>query len=324
MNSGPVSLLQKPRVDMKRVVERTLPNGRRCYVYPYHVCLEGLETLVLCREDEDYDAVVKYISVCAQRKNVIVITYAVVSNHCHCAILARNQEEADAYAQELKRMCAMWFSKKYNEKSILKKCGISAILIDNDWYLRNALSYILRNALDNGCDIHKYHWCGYSAAFGRKDDSGTRMVAGLSKRERRAIMHTDDDLRHVLWRLDKENRLLPASICDTDYMEQAFEHDPAFFLKSIGSVNTEEMRDRLVVSPRTMQPDTEFYKRANDTAKRWFGAEIGELPVPKKLRLVPYLFRTGKTTARQMGRALGLEKELIERAINFRGSQPYD
>ena len=42
-------------VTMERSVVRKLPDGSSKRVEPYHVCLKGLETAVLCRDDEDYD-----------------------------------------------------------------------------------------------------------------------------------------------------------------------------------------------------------------------------------------------------------------------------
>ena len=61
--------------------------------------MEGMKTAVLCRDDDDYDALVKIICVCARRKNVIIVVYAVVSNHCHAAVLAASQEAADSFGQ---------------------------------------------------------------------------------------------------------------------------------------------------------------------------------------------------------------------------------
>ena len=120
---------------MKRFVTRVLPSGETKTVYPFHVCIKGAETAVHCRDDEDYDVYVKYIALCARRKNVLVIIYAVVSNHCHVAVLAARQTDADAFAQELKKMYSQWFRAKYHESKILHRVDAQAILLDNDWYL---------------------------------------------------------------------------------------------------------------------------------------------------------------------------------------------
>jgi len=46
---------------MLRVIQRVLPDGKTYPVQPFHVCLKGLEQAILCRDDEDYDTMVKVI-----------------------------------------------------------------------------------------------------------------------------------------------------------------------------------------------------------------------------------------------------------------------
>lgn len=103
---------------MRRIVSRVLPDGTVGNVQPFHICLEGLEQAVLCRDDKDYDAFVKIICVAARRKNVIVVIYVVVSNHSHVTILALSQADADAYGEEVKKMASMWVSGRYGERKI--------------------------------------------------------------------------------------------------------------------------------------------------------------------------------------------------------------
>lgn len=183
---------------MERIVTRRLPDGTLCRVSPFHVCIKGLEDAVLCRDYEDYDVFVKILCVSAWRTNVIIITYSVVSNHCHSAVLAKNQVSAEAFIYDVKKVYSMWFCRKYGEKNILHRIDAKALLLDTDWYVRNALAYIPRNALDNGCNINEYPWSGYRACFCRHnhqyDSLSVKPVALLTKRERKAIMHTDTEM----------------------------------------------------------------------------------------------------------------------------------
>ena len=302
---------------MKRVVYRNLPDGSFQYVHPFHVSLEGLQEAVICRDETDYDALVKILCVCAQRKNVIIIIYAVVSNHSHVAILALNQGDADSYGNELKRMTGMWIRKRYNQKEIMKHVDAKAICMDTDWYVRNALAYIPRNALDNGCRVNEYPWSGYRAMFcdGFTGEGPFRRVADLTKREKAVIMHTCDVLSGVPWLLDAKGHLVPYSFCDHVYLEQAFEGDPAFFLKTIGSQNAAEMQNKLIDGPRVMMTDGEFQKVVEETSQRWYKADVSSLTYDRKTRLVPYLFRTTHTTIPQLARATGLDREAIARII---------
>ena len=302
---------------MKRVVYRNLPDGSFQYVHPFHVSLEGLQEAVICRDETDYDALVKILCVCAQRKNVIIIIYAVVSNHSHVAILALNQGDADSYGNELKRMTGMWIRKRYNQKEIMKHVDAKAICMDTDWYVRNALAYIPRNALDNGCRVNEYPWSGYRAMFcdGFTGEGPFRRVADLTKREKAVIMHTCDDLSGVPWLLDAKGHLVPYSFCDHVYLEQAFEGDQSFFLRTIGGVNSAEMHQKLIEVPRIMVTDSEFLKLAEDTCQRWFKSNLADVPMEKKIRLVTYLKHTTKTSIPQLSRIFGMNRETISRIV---------
>lgn len=301
---------------MRRVVPRVLPNGELRNVQPFHVMIKGLETAILCRDDEDYDVFVKYIAICARRKNVIVIIYIVVSNHCHVAVLAQTQSDADSFAQELKRMYSQWFSSKYHEPKTLRGVDSRALWLDNEWYVRNALAYIPRNALDNQCTVYEYPWSGFNAMFSTAGvPVGSKKVSSLTARETQSVMHTRDRLTNVSWLLDSRDYLVPASICDTEYLEQAFNNDQAFFLKTVGALNAAQMQEILEEAPYRMLPDSEFFKVLEDISVRWFGQGIAGIPIEKKLRILPYVWRTRKTTIPQLSRAFGLNQDIVGSAI---------
>lgn len=304
---------------MERIVRRALPDGSLALVYPFHISLEGMENCILCRDEEDYDAMVKIIAVAARRKNVIVIIYAVVSNHCHVAVLARTQEAADSFGEEIKRVYSMWFSRKYSERRAMRNVDVRAILLDSNWYVRNALAYIPRNALDNGCNINEYQWSGYGAMFrAKRSYPDGRRVTELSDKSKRDLLHTGDDLSGVPWLLDAQDHLIPGSFCDHSYLEQVFENEQSFFLKTLGGQNSAELGQKLVELPRKMLPDSEFYKNVNEISNRWFQADISALPLEKKIRLLLYVFRTSKTTVPQLARAFELSRQQVSAILKPR------
>ena len=279
--------------------------------------MEGLERAILCRDEEDYDAMVKILCVSARRKNVILVIYAVVSNHCHAVVLARYQQDADDYGEEVKRMAAMWFSRKYGESGVLKGTDVKAICLDSDWYVRSALAYVPRNALDNGCNVNEYPWSGYRAMFSQDVSKrvNVRPVSSLHRDEMRRIMHTADKLKDVPWLLDDSGRLIPSSICDSAYLEQAFGNDQSFFLRTIGSLNPAEMNQKLIDNPRKRLTDSEFYKHTAAVSLRWFKAELSKLSLEQKARLIPYISRTMKTSVPQLARAFGLNRDVIRKML---------
>ena len=133
-----------------RPVSRIMPKGNICMVFPYHVSFEGLEKNIICRDEEDCDILVKTLAVCARRKNVIIIIYAVVSNHAHVAVLAKIYEDADAFAKEVKRTYSMLFRKKYGEAKSLKDTTVynNTSRALRDYKREKRFAFLLTNAMN--------------------------------------------------------------------------------------------------------------------------------------------------------------------------------
>ncbi len=298
---------------------RQLPDGRTMRLFPFHICLEGLESRVLCRDDSDYDVFVKIICLAVHRKEAVLVIYTVVSNHMHCLILASDIDTADSCVDEIKKLYSMYFNRKYQEFKVLKRNDAKAIFLDSDYYVRNAIAYSIRNALDNGAkNVQDYKWTGFKAAFcDGRCSSGKRVrpVSALTKNERRTIFHTGDKLDDVGWLIDDEDRLEPVSICDWRYIESAFNNDQGFFLRLIGGVNISEMNNKLLVAPRSRRSDNELLLSVNEIAQRWFAANVNELPVEKKARLLIYVYRSFKTTPAQLARVLEIKSDTVRQLL---------
>jgi hypothetical protein len=142
-----------------------------------------------------------------------------------------------------------------------------------------------------------------------------RKVAEMTKREREAVLHTGTILKEVGWVVGEDGCLVPGSFCDKDYLEQAFGGSQAFFLKTIGNLNPAEMGSKLVDMPRKRVTDGELLKAVEELSMRWFECGLADISLERKMRLLAYVFRTRKTTASQLARVLGLEREVVETAV---------
>lgn len=303
----------------QRIVTRSLPDGNTAKVYPFHISMEGLENNLLCREEEDYAVIEKLMFVSAMECNCIIVIHIVMSNHGHACVLAPSWNNACQMSETLKKRCSMFISGKYNERHLLARTSACVQLLDSDWYVRNTLAYIPRNAKDTGQRIEDYPWSGYRGMFtGGKHPNGARKVSALTRREKESLFHTHANLTQVPWLLDHDDRLVPASCCDWEYLESAFNHDQTFFLKSIGTVNPAEMEQKLIHNLRDKQTDASFLLTVNEIAERWFKKTAADLSREQKTRLVPYLFRSYRTSAQQLARCLKEDKETIKRIIGIR------
>lgn len=297
-------------------IVREMPDGTKRSVFPFHLSMEGLQKAIICRDDEDYDVLVKYIFLCALSKNVIVVTYVVVSNHLHVILLADNGAAALAFGDEVRRRYSMWFTHKYHERKLYHKRCVDVQLLDNDYYLRNAIAYVFRNALDNSSNIEDYPWSGYRAVFSNgKCNVWTRPASSLSKRERETLFHTNDPLKGTQWLINTDGCLEPASTCDYHYIEAVFNNSQAFLMKAIGTVNCAQMELQLIDAPRTRMLDVDFFKHITMLSQRWFSRSVSELSLEQKTRLIPYVYRTTSTSIPQLARGFSLERDKVSEIV---------
>ena len=296
----------------ERVVSRKLPDGTVQKVYPFHISLEGMESVLLCRDDEDYDHLEKSLYVSALVNNCLIIIEITMSNHGHAGVLATDLESAIRLGEYAKKRHSQYLSWKYHETAVLARAHVDVQYLDTDWYVRNALAYIPRNAQDAGCRIEDYRWSGYRGMFaGGKSPQACRSVIGLSRREREAVFRTHLDLSGVPWLLNVDGGVEPASACDWSYLESAFSHDQAFFLKTIGSVNVAEMEQKLFLNGRRGHTDAEMMAIVVGMADRFYHKSIPELTPEMKARLLPYLYRGYRTTVPQLARCLQLPRDVV-------------
>ncbi len=300
----------------QRVVARKLPDGRTAKVFPFHISLEGMETVTLCRDDEDYDQLEKGFYVSSWKTNTLPIIGIAMSNHGHLGLLAEDMEKAVETGQLIKKRHSQYLSWKYGEKGLMGRSAIDVRLLDSEWYVRNALAYIPRNALDTGERIEDYRWSGYRGMFtAGRCPAGVKQVSQMSTRDWEDFFHTHEDLSRVPWVLNVSGQVEPASACDYEYLESAFGNDQAYFLKTIGTVNMAEMQEKLVLSSRVRQTDTEMLAIISNLADKWFHKTALELTPEMKARLAPYLYRSYRTSVPQMARCLRLSKDHISRLI---------
>lgn len=301
----------------QRIVTRKLPNGDVGKVYPFHISLEGMESTLLCRDEEDYDHMEKCFYISAWVNNCIVVMEIAMSNHGHCSLLAPSQGNAFAAASLIKKRHSQYLSWKYNEKELLARSDVSVKYLDTDWYVRNALAYIPRNANDAGVRVEDYRWSSYRGMFVEgMCPAAVRRVSSLSRREREAIFHTHEDISGVPWLLNYDGNVEPASACDYLYLESAFANDQSFFLKAIGSVNAAQMQQLLVTSSRFRQTDTEMLAIIKNLAEKWFGKNVIDLTPEMKARLLPFLYRSYRTSVPQLARCMGMTRDMVSDLLN--------
>ena len=76
-----------------------------------------------------------------------------------------------------------------------------------------------------------------------------------------------------------------------------------------------EMHQKLVDNPRQRQNDTEMLKTIESIAQGWFKCGLLDLPLEKKARLLPYIYRSFRTSIAQLARCFGLDPDKVARMV---------
>ena len=101
-------------------------------------------------------------------------------------------------------------------------------------------------------------------------------------------------------------------------MEGAFHNDQSFFLKLIGGVNTVEVKEQLVVAPRSKRTDQDFLASVNEMARKWFGADVENLSMAKKAHLIHYATHCFKTDPHQIARTFEIDRETVRTILGVK------
>lgn len=231
-----------------RIVQRSLPDGKVSKVYPFHVCTEGKENRVVCRDEEDLRVSHNFIPICARRANVIVFADCELNTHMHSGILAANYQDAVNFSYGYKLSYSKYFQNKYGKGTgIYNRTDSSPILLEDEYHVRNAICYIVKNSLDVGFPPDKYKWSSYSSIFSNGAHLvNCRKLSSISYREQRSLLKTGDNLSGCDWYVDEDGMILPSSYCDTEYSESAFSADPRYFLRVMGLTDDRRMEQLLV------------------------------------------------------------------------------
>lgn len=298
-----------------RETVRVLPNGELANVAPFHVSTEGQEDRVILRDEDDLRAAHNLIPICAHRANVIVLADCELNTHIHAALLARSEEDAERFILSFKMSLSKHLTRKYGEGSHLRSMkGIESKplpLLDNR-HLRNSLCYIPRNALDVGEKVESYRWSSYRAMFSNGHyQEEVLPMSSLTYRQKRRMFKTDCIPEGTGWMVTRDGVIEPASYCDIEYAQGAFNNEVRFFMKVLGLIDDQQMKQELTGSTRKMTSVQELMSAIEEHCRRTYSKSSIALTFAQKIPIIKKVWHTKHTSVAQMARCFGQTRKEI-------------
>lgn len=286
----------------------------------YHICTEGLEQMILLKDEEDYRVAWNYLALSAWRTEVLLVAFVLMSNHVHVLVASSDKKSADRFIKLFKTLLSKYLNKKYRLCKVMHGSNDSISLIDSVQYLRNCIAYIFRNPVSAKlCSRPEdYRWSSYHYGFleSLSAESG-QDVSLLGFTLKRNLLRTGMDLSKCRYRVDDNGYLTLGSFVRGDIVAKAFRYSGKSFLYHLGSCNDAKMEYELVYQPLMTVTDVDMYDIiTRHVLKRFPGKSISELTTSEKCSILKPLFFNSGTTVPQLSRIIGLPRDLVKKMLS--------
>lgn len=145
----------------------------------YHVITRGVGQQIIFEDDEDFSYFFKTLVSQAQKYEVEIWAWCLMSNHVHL-LLRAPIETISKFMQQTKSSYAVYFNKQHGRNGALFQGRFTSVPIETDEQLITAVRYIHLNPTEAGEDL-SYKWSSYIGYFKRKEiaSDGKELVSSL-------------------------------------------------------------------------------------------------------------------------------------------------
>lgn len=283
----------------------------------WHFCTDGNAVNSLFYDDEDFANGMNRAFVIAGKFRVVVLAFCLMDTHVHF-ILYGEFRECNGFLHEYLRLTSKYISAKHNEKGKLVHIPITHQFIDNDFYLKSAICYVIKNAPVGGIlsNAYDYPWCSGPLYFRKKGywsspnwtnvTPDNQLALGkLGVREKRKFLRTRDvDIPDDT--MITGNIVFPGEYVAYEIVERIFK-TPKSFNYFMCKTKEEDIESRGGAISRLSIPIQEMRQYRNEICMELFGkAPVRTLSIENRLRLARTIKSRYNSSLKQICRLCGL------------------
>lgn len=256
-------------------IPRDSRNNSKTNTNTYHVILRGINKQDIFLDNFDKSKFFKELKKSKEEFEYEIYAYILMNNHTHIVI----HDEEDNMSDIFHKLCtvyAMYFNSKYERVGHVFQNRFKSIGVDTDTYLLNLVRYIHRNPEKDGIGKMKdYAWSSYKEYIYNKNITDTDLVLNLFS----------DNRKEAIQKFEKFNE-----IQENKYTSAEFEMENAI----------------------TDEEAIHFIKLTLETDNI---LSILNYNHEKRNELINEIYKIKGISVKQMCRILGLDKNVIYRAI---------
>lgn len=283
----------------------------------WHFCTDGNAVDRLFEDCEDFRDGMNRIYTVGKKYRIIILAFCLMDTHVHF-ILYGSFEECNKFVHNYIKVTSVRIFHRHKEKHKLLRIPVSHQFIDDDFYLKNAICYVLKNPPVGGIyhNAYDYPWSSGALYFrcsggwtspkwADEAESDIRTISQLSIRDRRILLKSKetnnlDNVRII------DNIIFPGEYVAYKVVEQIFKSHKSFnyFLCRSKEEDIEKQGGSL---SRLSIPIQEMRQYRNEICRELFGVgTIRTLSVQERLKLARTLRSRYNSSLKQVCRLCGL------------------
>lgn len=281
----------------------------------WHFFTDGNAINLLFENRQDFIDGMNRIFILSQKyKEVIILAFTLMDTHLHF-ILYGDFDICNSFIHEYVRLTSMDISIKHSENKKLKKLPIRHQIINNSWYLKTAICYVIKNAPVGGLHYNSfdYPWSSGALYFRNssewttpiwKNNTTHTSLSSLANYVKRQILKTRQQIPSDATLIG--DIIFPGDYVAWEIVESIFKTHKSYnyFLcrsKEEDIESHEEFISRLSI------PIQEMRHIRNELAIKLFGtSSIRELSTNQRITLAKTIKSKYNSSPKQIARLCGL------------------
>lgn len=279
----------------------------------WHFYTDGNAIDAMFYNADDFRDGMNRVYVVWQKFNVVILAFTLMDTHIHF-ILYGDFESCNKFIREFLRRTSIYLSRYHGESHKLRRLPISYQYIDNDYYLKTAICYTLKNAPVAGLPFqaNDYPWSSapllfrshesWAASNLMKDQVNT---VGLSWNRKKKVLKSRNPGRTDVKMID--GIVSPDEYVENRIVEELF-HSYKGFNNFMILSRESDIESRAGSISQLSLPLQEMREHRTEICKDLYGEKgFKQLNTQQRIRLAKALRKRYNSSPKQIARLCGLK-----------------
>lgn len=279
-----------------------------------HYCTDGGSVDTMFYDEQDFVEGMNRIYAVYMKYKVVILAFVLMDTHVHF-VLYGDEKETGGFVHEYLRRTSLRIARRHGDNKKLKSIPVTSQLIDNDYYLKTAICYVIKNPTVAGLQVtpYDYPWSSGSLYF-RKTDCWTSPlwsggifgpeIMNMSLRRARKVFGTKFARKAEV--MSAGGMIFPGEYVAFEMVGRIF-RTCRNFNYFMGISREEDLSPLSVTASRLSIPINEMRQHRKELGMELFGeSSLKNMSASQRLKLARTLRSRYGSSARQVARVCGL------------------